>query len=235
MPQNRSNSSRRARSSGADTKPPEVMTWGKAIPVLVVCGLFDFLRLMFEQFLFFGPAFANIYCVEKVSNVVGTTIGGVVCSSTAIAAGLLSGVAIETFGIMMAMAIGLIGWLSIGAWLMGANRRILKENEGNAVWFVASLAVSEIPIVGSLPALTAIMARMYYVQIKKEEAALKKYEEEQAARRLRERAENDAEFMQARGEQFVSELEAADDEQSAEVEAVSDEEYETPEQVRKRA
>ena len=41
MPQNRNN-----------TEPPPVMTWGKAIPALVIAVIFDVARIFFEFFWF---------------------------------------------------------------------------------------------------------------------------------------------------------------------------------------
>ena len=191
------------------SEPPKVMTWKRALPVLILCVVFDALRLMFEMFWFFGPALVAIYCTVKGSEtlstvtfgLLGTGTAGVVCSSAAIAAGIVGAAVIESFGVMMAMATGLAGWLTIGIILIIFNRRIFEEN---ALWFAASLLVSEIPIVGSIPAMTIVVWKMYSTQIKIEKAVLKKYEEEQKAAQLRERRQQEAQLMQLQAAQLAS-------------------------------
>lgn len=182
--------------------PPKTMTWAKASPVLVVCVIFDALRIFFEQFWFFGPALAAVACTNIVSGWVGS-LWGLTAAACAAAGGVLGyfGAApIEAFGVIMAMAVGLMGWLAIGLMLIVSNARIFEENAGHALWFAGSLLISEVPIVGTIPALTIIVWRMYRTQIKKEAAALQKYESEQAAARAEEQEERRrqaAELMQA--------------------------------------
>lgn len=182
--------------------PPKTMTWAKASPVLVVCVIFDALRIFFEQFWFFGPALAAVACTNIVSGWVGS-LWGLTAAACAAAGGVLGyfGAApIEAFGVIMAMAVGLMGWLAIGLMLIVSNARIFEENAGHALWFAGSLLISEVPIVGTIPALTIIVWRMYRTQIKKEAAALQKYESEQAAARAEEQDERRrqaAELMQA--------------------------------------
>lgn len=182
------------------------MTWKKASPVLIVAGIFDAVRLMFEMFWFFGPALTALYCTVKASDVVGA-LGGLtafVCSAGATAAGVAGAPAIEAFGVVMAMATGFMGWLVIGGWVVMTNSRIFKENAGNAVWFGASLLISEVPIIGSLPAISVAVWRLYHVQIKKDRADLKKYKEDQAAEELKERQQQAAEFIQTQQAQAAS-------------------------------
>lgn len=162
----------------SNDEAPKLMTWGKALPVMVVCILFDAVRLMFEQFWFFGPALAGLYCTAKVG---AGSVGAAVCSTAATAAGFFAAPAIAAFGVVMAIAVGLFGWMAVGLWNLITNARIFKENAGNALWFVGGLLVSEIPIIGSAPALTGTAWRMYSVQIKKDKEALKQYEEKQQA------------------------------------------------------
>lgn len=185
------------------------MTWAKASPVLVVCVIFDALRIFFEQFWFFGPALAAVACTGVVSSVVGE-LGGLTAAACTAGAGVLGyfGAApIEAFGVIMAMAVGLMGWLAIGLMLIVSNARIFEENAGHALWFAGSLLISEVPIVGTIPALTIIVWRMYRTQIKKETAALQKYEGEQAAalaEEQRERQRQAAELMQAHAAQLAA-------------------------------
>lgn len=194
---------RRARAASTSSKPPKTMTWSQAYFILVVCVVFDALRIFFEQFWFFGPALAAVACTNIVSGWVGS-LWGLTAAACAAAGGVLGyfGAApIAAFGVIMAMAVGLMGWLAIGLMLIMTNARIFEENAGHALWFAASLLISEIPIIGTIPALTIIVWRMYRVQIKKEKGALQKYESEQAAAIAEERQQQQvaaAELMQAR-------------------------------------
>lgn len=201
--------------------PPKTMTWRKASPVLVVCALFDALRIFFEQFWFFGPALAMVACTGVGGAIVGwvtgtwlgTKIAATVCGTAlAVAEYLGIGVPIEAFGVLMAMAVGLMGWLTVGLILVWTNARTFEENAGHALWFAVSLIVSEIPIIGTIPALTVIVWRMYRTQIKKETAALRKYESEQAAALAEERQQQQmvaVELMQARALQQAQATAAA--------------------------
>jgi hypothetical protein len=179
------------------------MTWGKATPVLAVAVVFDGLRLMFELFWFFGPAFSALICTVKASDVVGTTIGGALCTAGAGVVGFYASPMIAAFGVVMAMATGLIGWSVVGWWLMMTNARIFKEN---TLLFIASLAISEVPFVGSIPAISVAMWRMHHVQIKKETAAFKKWEREnaEAQREERNRQVATAQLMQMRSAELAS-------------------------------
>jgi hypothetical protein len=218
------------------SEPPVVMTWSKALPVLTVCVIFDVIRFAFEQFLFFGPALAGIYCTIKVSPVIGTVAGTTVCSAAAVAAGLASSVAIEVFGVMMAMAVGFFGWLTVGTWLFAANKRIFKANAGNALWYVGGLLVSVIPIVGSLPALTGTTVKMYRTQIQKEREQLRKYEEEQTLMQQRELNREQAALLETREREAIQEEEeAANDERYNSQEAANDEQIAIPEPLQKAA
>lgn len=182
------------------------MSWGKAIPVLVLCIIFDALRFMFEMFWFFGPALVAVFCTIKVGEVVGTTIGGLACGATAGTVGFFGFGVLETFGVVMAMVTGLAGWLVIGLILVMFNGRIFKEN---ALWFAGSLLISEVPIVGAVPAITIVVWKMYGTQIRIEKAEMARWKKEQAAARLQERNLQMAQLMQAQAAQ----QEAANNEQ----------------------
>ena len=133
MPQKRNNSG-----------PPEVMNWGKAMPILAIAGVFDAVRLMFEMFWFFGPALAALYCTVKVSGAIGGAGGltAAVCGIAAGAAGVAGAPAIEIFGVVMAMATGLIGWMVIGLFLIRSNPRIFSANKSAFLVFAGGLLVS---------------------------------------------------------------------------------------------
>jgi hypothetical protein len=201
MPQNKNN------------QKPKVMTWAKASPVLVVAGIFDALRAFFEMFWFFGPALAAVACTAGVNSLVGTTVAAtagkavaIVCSAVAGTAGYFGAPAIAAFGIVMAISVGLFGWLVVGSIMLTTNGRIFKENEANIFWFVGGLLISEVPIVGSFPALISITWKMYSTQIKKDKEVLKKYETEQKERvalQAQDRNQRIAEFVQASQAQYA--------------------------------
>ena len=157
--------------------PPEVMTWGKATPALVISVIFDALRLMFVGFIFFGPAMAGLYCDYKAGEWIGSAFGltKTACATGAVALGFFGAPALIAFGTVMAMAVGFAGWLAVGGWLLATNSRIFKEN---TLWFVGSLLFSEVPFVGAIPAITASVWKMHSNQIKIEKAAFAKWKKE---------------------------------------------------------
>jgi len=180
--------------------PPEVMTWKKASLVLVICGVFDALRIFFEMFWFFGPALATVYCTSKVGGWVGS-LGGLTAAACTAAGGVVGyfGYSVTTvFGSVMAMAVGLFGWLTIGLIILMTNSRIIKDN---FLWLAGGLLISETPIIGALPGLTGTTVKMYSKQIKQDKEAMKKYEKEQADAQLQERNRQIAYLMQARAAQ----------------------------------
>ena len=157
--------------------PPEVMTWGKATPALVISVIFDALRLMFVGFIFFGPAMAGLYCDYKAGEWIGSAFGltKTACATGAVALGFFGAPALIAFGTVMAMAVGFAGWLTVGGWLLATNSRIFKEN---ALWFVGSLLFSEAPFIGAIPAITGAVWKMHSNQIKIEKAAFAKWKKE---------------------------------------------------------
>ncbi len=215
------------------SEPPPVMTWSRATPVLAIAVVFDALRLLFEWFWFFGPALLALYCAHEVGGVV--LIGGLLTKACVVGATALGVAAVEAtavFGTVMAMLVGFAGWLTVGIILLVSNGRILKSN---FLSFAVSLLVSEVPIVGSIPAITIVVWRMYSRQIKSDAMAMRKWETEQAALQLQERNQQALTLMQIQAaeqqadeeESFAEEQEQQDveDELNAEVqEAASDDE-----------
>lgn len=193
--------------------PPSVMTWKKAMPVLLIAGIFDLLRLFFEFLAVTAPVVGAALCSYFVSseNAVATFIGNASCAVLATAGGIAAAPVLETFGIVMGMAIGLMGWLAVGLILLTKNRRIFAEN---LVWFMGALVVSEIPIVGSVPAITLILWKMYRNQIKTEQAASKAYAVATAAMEARQ-AQEAARRALLEVEARQAEEEAAEEEMSA--------------------
>jgi hypothetical protein len=162
------------------------MTWGRATPVLALCVVFDALRFMFVMFWFFGPALGAIGCTVGVNSALGTGVvevaGKVVagaCTVGASAIGFFGSGAIEMFGTIMAMAVGLLGWATVTLLLVIMNPKIWTSNAFSWVWSLCSLGVSEIPFVGTIPMLTITHCRLYAGQIRHDKTALLKYRKEQ--------------------------------------------------------
>lgn len=220
------------------------MTWGKALPVLIAAGIFDLTRLFFEFFWFLGPALAAAYCTAKASGVLstmtfgllGTKTAAIVCTAAAGFGGAAAVEVVAPFGVVMSMAVGLIGFLVLGLWIVMSNSRLFKENAASLYWFVGSFGISELPLIGSIPAFTITLWRLYKAQIQKEGDELKKYRKEEEALQLQERRQQAAQLMQARNAQMAQTEaeEAANDEMYAQ--AANDENYEEiPEETRRAA
>src|SRR3989344_3818571 len=93
---------------GTSSKPPQTMTWSKALPVIIVAGILDAIRMFFTMFWFFGPAIAAAYCTSEASDWVGSLWGltATACAAGAIAAGSAVSEVTASFGTIMAMAVG---------------------------------------------------------------------------------------------------------------------------------
>jgi len=154
------------------------MTWPQALPVLIIAGIFDLLRMFFEQFWFFGPALAAV-----ATNVAAD--GGTFGKAAGVTVGFLAGTAgapvIEMLGVVMAMAVGLMGFLALGIWILKTNARIFKVNASGSLWFVGGFGLSEIPFLGTIPAFSLVLWKLYRTQIRVEKAAFKKHMEEERA------------------------------------------------------
>ncbi len=210
---------------GSSAKPPEAMTWSRGGPVVAVAAIFDLARLFFEMFWFFGPALAAIYCTSKVSDWVGSLWGltAAVCTAGAAAAGIAAAEVTAPLGVVMAMAVGFLGFLVLGLWILATNSRIFKVNAMGALWFVGGFGLAEIPFVGAVPAFSIVLWRLYKTQIRIETEALKKWEaaqQQEAAAELRERQQQAAQLIQARN----AEAEQAQEQEVLEEEAAMEEE-----------
>src|SRR3989338_8868062 len=152
---------------------PPMMTWGRALRVLAVAVVFDGVRLMFQWFWLFGPALAGSAAGFWLSQYVGDLAGGLVGAGVAAGTGFFLVAAYAGFGVVMAMIVGFLGWLTMGVLLLATNFRIFKTNATAGLWMLASLAIAETPFIGSIPSLTIATWRLYHTQIKKERAAHK--------------------------------------------------------------
>lgn len=235
MPPNRNNVPQivRRRNRAVATEPPEVMTRSKAMIVLVPAGIFDVARAFFEMFWFFGPALAWTLCTTGVNSVIGTTVANAggqavagLCGAAAMVGGAAAAAPLEAFGVMMSMAVGFAGFLALGLLITIVNRRLFRAQATGLAWFIGSFAVSEIPFIGTIPAFTIAIYRLYRTQIRVEKAALKKWQEEQTVTQLQERNQEEAQRAQyqvAQQTQFIQQ-EATNDEMD-QIRATNDEKY----------
>lgn len=211
---------------------PPVMSWGRTALVLVIAILFDLLRAFFELFWFMGPALAGFLCTLGVNDALGTNIAGIggklVATGCAVGAGVLGTIGIEVttvFGTVMAMAVGLLGWLVVLFILVIINARIFKTLATSWIWSAFGLAGSILPIVGAVPFITLSVIRLYYAQIKHDHAALKEWQKRTA----------DIQMKIVRAEQAFRYQEQQVVEAAAEEAATHDEEYGIPEEARRAA
>lgn len=164
--------------------PPPVMTWGKASPILVVCGIFDVLRFAFNQFWLFGP----LLVATGVGLVVDSYIGwswaaGVVGAGVGLAAGFFGIGVFIILGTILAFCTALLGWGTIVLLLILMNPRIFSVNASSILWSFCGLVVSALPLIGSVPALSFTMWRLYHHQIAHDKKALASYTAARKARR----------------------------------------------------
>lgn len=200
MPQKKNSSSR----------PPKTMTWSRAIPIIAVACILDLTRMFFEMFWFFGPAIAALLCTNVVNSAFGMVVAGVGgkivaagCGGAAAVAGFFGIELTETFGTVMSDAVGLAAFLILGFWLITRNARIFTVNKGGWLWLTGGLGISIIPFIGTFPAFSVILWRLYKRQIKIEAAVLKKWEKEQIERQRQEREQQAMQLMQLRETQLA--------------------------------
>lgn len=195
------------------------MTWGKALPVLLISGVFDLLRVFFVMFWFFGPALAGVVCTSGVNSYLNTSVaetGGKVVAagcSAAGAVGYVGAAPIAMFGVVMAMAVGLLGWLTVGMILVLTNIPIFKENASGGLLMLLGLGMSQIPFINSLPALTGTIIKLYHTQIAKEKESLRQWRQTQAQMANHSQQIQLAQYRRARAEQEILEAEYIEQEE----------------------
>jgi len=209
-----------------NAQPPEVMTWQKAIPVLIVAGIFDVARIFFEFFWFLGPALGAALCtattaetVSKVTlGIAGVKTAALVCSLATGALGVWAAPALTMFGVVMSMAFGFAGFMILGLLMMRNMPRMLKANTTGAIWLMGSFVMSEIPFLGALPAFTLTLFKLYRTQIKVEKAAFKKFKTSQQTTQLQEQQQQLLQMQQ----QATAELQVQEEAEAAEAQAARD-------------
>jgi len=214
------------------------MTRKKSMPVIAVAIVVDLLRGFFTFFAFLGPVIVATYCSSQVTGMLESWTFGLLsvgtaklaCGTAAAAAGIAAFPVTATFGIIMADAVGFMGWLFIAFILFFSNRRIFKEG---GLMLGASLAVGFVPFLNAVPLLSFTLWRVYTVQIRLEEAAYKAWEATMAKARQEEQKRQQV-ALRARQEQ-LAEVQAANDEQEAGAEAQAESDKTIPEQYREAA
>lgn len=201
--------------------PPEVMSWGKLSAVLVVSVsvIFDALRIASGALWLFGPAVAAVYCQQKLSGSLGETISAAVCATGATTLGTVASPAFMLFGTVLAMIVGIFGWLIVMAIIIFTNERLVKENLSHVFWLAGSLLVSEIPLLGSIPALTATVIKLYSAQIKRDKELLRAYATSSAVSQQEEQDQRDAvvfQIQQTRAQASREETYARQEKEAAE-------------------
>lgn len=192
MPQNSLSVPHSSRRSALRPEPP-VMTKGGRGFVLVFAVIFDALRTFFYFFVFFGPALLAAYCASKGGDI--WLVGGLVtdaCVAAATAAGIAGAEVTGPLGILMAEAVGLIGFLTLGLIILMTNLRIFKTAATAPTWFVGAFAFGAVPFLGALPVFSVVIWRLYGAQIKAERDAHQKWEKEHAAAKRQERERQQA-------------------------------------------
>ena len=228
-----------------NSAPPEVMTWPKAAPFLIGAAVVDALRAFFHFFWFFGPALAVFYCTLEVSarlsswtlGLLGTKAAATVCTATGVAAGAAGIEIIGPFGVIMANAVGLMGFLVLGLCVVMLNKRMLKTAASAPIQFAGALAIGGVPFLGAFPTFTFTLWRLHRAQIRTEKAARQKWEKETATARLQERNQQTRQAAQLQAGQQRADVQqrqiiAREEAEYAEYQrklAANDGQYEIPE------
>lgn len=189
------------------------MTWGKSFLLLSISVIFDFLRAFFALLFITGPALVGVVSGAVASQYLGSWLGGAV-GAAAGAVSFLGAPELEAFGAIMALVVGLLGWMLVMALLLLSGVSLFGGGGRRFLQMAFSLFVSEIPILDAAPALTPNVYLIIRAQRKEDREAAEKYaaayatqiQEQQQEQRAR------AEEIQAT---YASELSAFDATQAA--------------------
>jgi hypothetical protein len=179
------------------------MTWRKAAPKLIVCIIFDLLRLIFDFFWLFGPVLVGAAVGGFLASYIGSWLAGLIGGATGIAAGLTAGAVFVALGTVLGMVVGVIGWLTILLWQLVTNPRIFHTTFSQKLWVFFGWAISELPLLGGLPAMTFTNGRMFHRQIKHDRAAHQAWVVRQAKLKEQQRAEFEALVAARRARQIA--------------------------------
>lgn len=188
--------------------PPEPvakMTGGKVTLLVSFALLFDALKFMCTQLWFFGPALIALAGSVAVG---GGWFGAAVGTIIGAGAAATVGAAIEAVGIILALVVGLVGWIILFTLMIAMG--IQPFGEKHFITTLFGFLVSEIPFIDAVPSFTISMWRIVQGERKADREARKKWETENAAlikRRQREAllAQKQLAALQAGEEQAAQE------------------------------
>ena len=160
----------------SNENPPPTMTWAKAAPVIAVSATFDVLRIACDLLWFFAPLIIGSGTASAVSSATGSQTLGY---AAGIITGGLSVLGMPFFvalGTILAMAVGMMGWLILVFTIMLTNTRLIREIFANPMHFLLGLGATQIPFISAIPVLTLTAFRLYRKQISMEKAALQAWQ-----------------------------------------------------------
>jgi hypothetical protein len=169
----------------AKAGPAHPMTWGRVWWVLPVTGILDILRLLFVFLIFTAPiilgtgaaalaslsAWTNWIPSWMIAAAAGGSAGALEILQPEIAA------AVEGFGLIMAMVIGLFGFILIAFFLVKLR---VKLSGANALRLFLIFVGGVTPFADGIPSLTPITFRILHDQIKEDRKAVAAHKAEQA-------------------------------------------------------
>jgi hypothetical protein len=193
------------------------MTGSKTAILIGLSLLFDAIKFMCTQLWFFGPFFIGLVgSAVTGGGWFGVAVGTIITTALA----LTAGAALEMMGLVLAMAIGIFGWLVVLSAMFSFrmkpfhNRSFLKTMLG--------MLVTEIPFVDALPSFTISVWMIIREEKKADRAALAEYKAAEAARLAREQRWQQLQ-QRALEEQAANDIEAQEAEAEAEDEAAEEE------------
>lgn len=203
----------------ADDAPPKTMTWTKALPALLIAGVFDALRYFFALFWITGPALIGGVVAQKASGVLGAKLALVLGGAAGAAAGYYGAPVFVTLGAVMSIVVVILGLLTLLVFLLISNPRIFKRDMFYLPWILFGIVAS----------LLFTTWKLHRTQIRKERATLAAWRSRHAADERARQARRAALLARARAER--TQAEAARAATEAEEEAPE----EIPEEVREAA
>jgi hypothetical protein len=212
----------------------------KATILMSLALVFDVLKFMATQLWIFGPALVGGAAGVAVASQYGALAGkaaGLITGAASGAAELIPGVAagVELIGVILALAIGLLGWLILITVMASFRIRFFKGESRNFLRLFVGFLVSEIPLIDALPSFTVSTWLIIRGEYKAQKEAKAKYDAEYGAfLKQQQRTQNieQKQLLQLQAAQIQAEQDEQDlaDADAAEQEAIDAEEAESPEE-----
>lgn len=151
------------------------MTGGRATLLFAPAVLLDALKFACTQLWFFGPA---LIALAGSAAVGGGWFGAAVGTIIGAGAAATAGAAIEMIGVILALAVGLLGWMLLLTLMIFMGIQPLHSRNFTAV--LVGFILSEIPFIDAVPSFTVSMWRVVQGQRKADKEARKKWQAENA-------------------------------------------------------